>query len=367
MGCSISPPVLLVIVAVLAGGPPSASLAQTQLAPADPAAPDPAAAPGLAAADDAQAASGGAASAPPSQVTTGVSDGSRIVGGYDAPRGKRPWQAEIKVAPNYLATGKAKYSAAELARAPLWNWTHLCGGVLIAPGWIVTAAHCVTPRQQAKGLTVQLGTQDLRRPGWFFKMDRILINHLWSFEGGPEDIALVHLTPDADAKRPPGPPTYRPIPVAGFARDFDPSARGDSVLVTGWGRTSDDDPNAAPARPGAAPKPLTPVTPPILKEVRLSVVDTPSCRQAFPDADLSGALCAAGAPAAPGAAPKDSCNGDSGGPMIRERSPGDFVLVGLVSWGAARCGSKPGVYTGVEYYTAWFRQQMGADVALLAR
>jgi secreted trypsin-like serine protease len=341
------------------GPPPANAAAPSDAASAAPATPPDATPPAPTAATPPPA------SPAPSDATD--SSGSRIVGGYDAPRGKRPWQVEIRVSPTYVATGKAKYTRAELARAPLWNWTHFCGGVLIAPDWILTAAHCVQPRDQAKGLIVQLGTQDLRTQGWFFKMDRILINKLWSFEGGPEDIALAHLTPAPAPGSPAGPPTYRPIPIAGVAADFDPSAKGDNVLVTGWGRTTVNNPNAPPMTPGAAPRALAPVTPPVLQEVALVTVDRPTCQTAFPGADLVGTICAQGTPPAPGRPPKDSCNGDSGGPMVRARSRDDYVLVGLVSWGADKCGTAPGVYTGVEFYTAWIRQQMGADFAKLPK
>jgi secreted trypsin-like serine protease len=76
---------------------------------------------------------------------------------------------------------------------------------------------------------------------------------------------------------------------------------------------------------------------------------------------------------------KDSCSGDSGGPMRREvqdpahptgpdgRPVKRDVLVGLVSWGEAACGSAPGVYTDVAAYTEWVRGKMGADARYLMK
>ena len=55
---------------------------------------------------------------------------------------------------------------------------------------------------------------------------------------------------------------------------------------------------------------------------------------------------------------KDSCRGDSGGPLILKRD-GRSQLIGLVSWGW-RCARprSPGVYTRVSEYVDWIRDNM---------
>lgn len=64
-------------------------------------------------------------------------------------------------------------------------------------------------------------------------------------------------------------------------------------------------------------------------------------------------LCAGGVP------DKDSCGGDSGGPLMypgRARGVGvRYVQRGIVSYGSKRCGvgGYPGVYTRVAYYMKW--------------
>ena len=59
---------------------------------------------------------------------------------------------------------------------------------------------------------------------------------------------------------------------------------------------------------------------------------------------------------------EDSCNGDSGGPLMSQRGS-DFkntkYLVGIVSFGTYRCAEGyPGVYTSIEYYLPWIKRNM---------
>jgi len=67
-----------------------------------------------------------------------------------------------------------------------------------------------------------------------------------------------------------------------------------------------------------------------------------------------GALCA-GTLAADGSieAGKDSCQGDSRGPLTREEDGGGRSLVGVVSGGKGCGAGKPAVYTRVSYYADW--------------
>ncbi|NWU72492.1 CTRC protein, partial [Pterocles burchelli] len=65
--------------------------------------------------------------------------GSRVVGGEDAVPHSWPWQVSLQS----LNAG---------------TWQHLCGGTLIDPSWVLTAAHCIS---KTRTYRVVLGLQDL--------------------------------------------------------------------------------------------------------------------------------------------------------------------------------------------------------------
>ena len=62
----------------------------------------------------------------------GIKPRARIVGGTTAPKGAWPWQAQIRTASGFP----------------------FCGGTLVAPQWVVTAAHCV-PRKRPSDIRVR--------------------------------------------------------------------------------------------------------------------------------------------------------------------------------------------------------------------
>jgi secreted trypsin-like serine protease len=284
-------------------------------------------------------------------------DGSRIVGGIDAPGGSAPWQVEI--------FSTATFSATEIAsdfklrdtnpdkkfywlKEP-WEIAHRCGGVLIAPDWVLTAAHCITstPGDFLAMRRVLVGTQNIGEQGngTVFRIDRAAIHARYTKTIKTNDIALLHIVPEGTPD-PAALANARPIRVLGSKPGDRPLGDLQDVIVTGWGLTkvANDAPGQR-AADGSVNR-----SSPRLKQVGLKIL--PLARCAAVDA-YRGKLDRTTICAGSLEGQKDSCSGDSGGPMTRAQG-NEMVLVGLVSWGVG-CAlpGTPAIYTRVSEFKTW--------------
>ena len=93
-------------------------------------------------------------------------------------------------------------------------------------------------------------------------------------------------------------------------------------------------------------------------------VSLTNCNRVYASTSIKlsdGQICAGGIKG------QDSCNGDSGGPLMDIDDVTDpflpyFYLVGLVSFGPTTCGKAgwPGVYTNVAPYVDWIQKKLKA-------
>ncbi|WP_394616260.1 S1 family peptidase [Lentzea sp. JNUCC 0626] len=190
--------------------------------------------------------------------------------------------------------------------------TQFCGGALLTPTQVATAAHCVQGRDPAS-ITVVGGRLDLRTDVGTTSAGasyQLVDGYVTPSRG--KDIALLTL-----AK----PLPYQPIPVA------DPSVYmpGAVGLVYGWGRQAENDTNKSP----------------LLHKAQVPIWPDTQCAATYARYDAQSMFCA-GYPDGG----IDACVDDSGGPYVVNGR-----LAGIVSWGIG-CArpNAPGVYTRVTTY-----------------
>ncbi|XP_016985295.1 trypsin alpha-3 [Drosophila rhopaloa] len=202
---------------------------------------------------------------------------------------------------------------------------HICGGSIYAPKIVITAAHCIKGRYASyiRIVAGQNSIADLEEQG--VKVSKLIPHAGYNKKTYVNDIGLIITREALEYSA-----LVQPIAVA-----LEAPPSGAHAVVSGWGKRTEED-EALPA---------------LLRAVELEIVEQNTCGAQYLTKEYTitnEMLCAGYLEGG-----KDTCNGDSGGPLAV-----DGVLVGIVSWGVG-CGREgfPGVYTSVNSHTAWIEEQ----------
>ncbi|KAJ8684399.1 hypothetical protein QAD02_020191 [Eretmocerus hayati] len=285
-----------------------------------------------------------------SSADCGIDQSNRIYGGTIAEIDEFPWMAILEFnTPDGVRLG--------------------CAGLLIGPQYVLTAAHCIRdgliipPSWRLR--SVRLGEYNLRTdpdcipegleglrcapPALSYGIEFAVAHERFrpSDQNQRNDVALIKLAVPAVLNA-----YVRPICLPKN------SELRHRLYVAGWGRTGITSSFQHDGGPGAAGSGGRSSSAVQLVKLTVPLIDKQRCDRAYA---VKGIFLGPSQICAGGERGKDTCTGDSGGPLMqRDSSTARWHAVGIVSFGPTLCGSSdwPGVYTKLHDYLPWLIEKL---------
>lgn len=256
----------------------------------------------------------------------------RITNGKDAAPNQFPYQVGLL-----------------LTTASRTSW---CGGSLIGKNWVLTGAHCTETLvpilntvisfysviktydlfilNSANFVQVYLGAIVRTSPAVSYNISKsdIIVYPGWIKKTTKNDISLIRI-PTVNYTA-----AIQPVALPKIASSY-PTYNGESVIASGWGRTSDTSTSAASK----------------LQYATMTVISNAQCKKSYEGISASN-ICTATTGGI------STCSGDSGGPLVLASSK---VLVGVTSFSSNEGCSLgyPAAFTRLTSYLDWIEQETG--------